>query len=676
MGNRRCLFLLCGVLAVLSMASARGCPFLSALPLGPRSDSAETAGMRDASGSTNVAGVSLSWAVVNGSAVRFQMSAPTTGWVGVGWTSSFGMIGSDAVIGWVSDANTSVAYASDAYLGAYSYGCPDAVCLDADRAGGRNDAVLLSASQVAGVTTIEFMRPVAASDSFDRALVHGANAMVFAYGSNDGPVIDQHSSRGSGSISLTLSASESTSSTTNSQSLLSVLDGRYVLEWNLTAPFGNETGASVRFRITSSASGYAALGFPVRDGVMIGADSVIGWWDQASGVGVVDDYYLGSKSVGCPGGVCLDSSSGGLNSILNASVTLLADGRTVVEFSRMLIANDARDRSLVLGDNPVLFAVASGDSLQYHGSDRGSAVINLSTGESSVDGIDPITVRRIVHGVLMTVAWCALMPAGTLIAALLKHRIFLIGHWWFRLHVGVQSAGLLLTFIAFVLSVEFTASVGTEHFSNTHARMGLAVMIFTLLVPSLGVLADHFYQKGRRVTPVFPDLVHWLFGYVSILFAYMTVLTGLVQFDAPGYAIGLVCVAIATFYFLWALAQLLRGFLHLRDGTKASPKDIIIDQFPFFLYRGQNNGRTRLCCDPLVRMVGGAVAKAWSSRNAAQPAEPEEASAIVVSDIASVGVEDISESETGRANAGSESGGDDADSAVDVSSASEDEKLT
>ena len=145
-----------------------GCPFLSRIYSGPSeaADPIEDAdadgghgralgpggGARSEDGSTTVAGVTLRWWVNrNASNVRFEMSAPTTGWVSVGWSASFGgMIGSDAVYGWVSDANTSAAFASDAYLGAYSFGCPNGVCADAERPGGQNNAQLLSASQSGG----------------------------------------------------------------------------------------------------------------------------------------------------------------------------------------------------------------------------------------------------------------------------------------------------------------------------------------------------------------------------------------------------------------------------------------------------------------------------------------------------------------------------------------------
>lgn len=137
--------------------------------------------------------VSLSWKVADGQ-LQMAVVGRTTGWVAVGFHPEQAMKGADMVFGWV-DAEGEHAldcYATDVF-GPHP---PDT------ELGGRDDLIAVAVGETDGTTTAEFLRPLAAGDAYDKALVIDEDIrVVWAYGYSD-DFNEYHAEAGVASISL------------------------------------------------------------------------------------------------------------------------------------------------------------------------------------------------------------------------------------------------------------------------------------------------------------------------------------------------------------------------------------------------------------------------------------------------------------------------------------------
>jgi len=70
--------------------------------------------------------------------------------------------------------------------------------------------------------------------------------------------------------------------------------------------------------------------------------------------------------------------------------------------------------------------------------------------------------------------------------------------------------------------------------------------------PVIGFLADKFFNPDRKATPIFPDKVHWVLGWVSITLGMINIILGLILYEntKAGVLIAYCVVAGITFAFL------------------------------------------------------------------------------------------------------------------------------
>ncbi len=121
-------------------------------------------------------GFELSWAV-EGEEVLVTMSAPTTGWIAVGFHSEGAMKNAQIAIGWVEGETVSL---RDDFGTGFTTHASDA-SLD-----GTDDLTVVSGSEEGGRTTISFRMPLAGGGSSDRVLVPGEPChTVMAYGNDE-----------------------------------------------------------------------------------------------------------------------------------------------------------------------------------------------------------------------------------------------------------------------------------------------------------------------------------------------------------------------------------------------------------------------------------------------------------------------------------------------------------
>ena len=158
----------------------------------PQVDGLVTPGEYQATESFENGTVTVSW-TIGDSVAWFAMSAPTVGWVALGFGAENMMQGADMAIGWVDD--TGRAFVLDCYsTGPYGPHPPDT------EFGGKDDLIAFAATEKDGSTTIEFSRPIAASDAYDKPIVPG-ESYIWAYGPTD-DFDDYHPVAGYGTLAV------------------------------------------------------------------------------------------------------------------------------------------------------------------------------------------------------------------------------------------------------------------------------------------------------------------------------------------------------------------------------------------------------------------------------------------------------------------------------------------
>lgn len=165
-----------------------------AAPAGAETDGGAQPTTGNESGTITAGEFTFTWEV-RGDDLFARMSAPTTGWVAVGFEPSSAMRDADMVIGYVGDSglvledhfgNGLIRHASDASLG------------------GASSVEPLEGTEEDGRTTIAFSRPLAATDDFDQPLPLGQEiTVIYAFGP-DGrdDLTTRHRARGSFQITI------------------------------------------------------------------------------------------------------------------------------------------------------------------------------------------------------------------------------------------------------------------------------------------------------------------------------------------------------------------------------------------------------------------------------------------------------------------------------------------
>ncbi|NLP06107.1 DOMON domain-containing protein [Candidatus Fermentibacteria bacterium] len=121
-------------------------------------------------------GFTLDWEIT-GDSMLVSISAPTTGWIAVGFHATAAMKDADILIGYV---DASGAHLRDDFGTDYTRHQPDT------ELGGSSDFSGLEGSETGGVTTLSFVLPLSSGDSRDRPPVPGQPCSVILATGSDG----------------------------------------------------------------------------------------------------------------------------------------------------------------------------------------------------------------------------------------------------------------------------------------------------------------------------------------------------------------------------------------------------------------------------------------------------------------------------------------------------------
>lgn len=132
------------------------------------------------------------WRIL-GENIDIILSAPTTGWIAVGFDPSRMMKDADILIGYVE--NNEVFMRDD-------FGAGNTKHKADTELGGTDDITITGGSEIDGKTTLEFSIPLNSRDSNDRILEQGEEyKLIFAYGKKD-DFVSYHKTRTSLKVTL------------------------------------------------------------------------------------------------------------------------------------------------------------------------------------------------------------------------------------------------------------------------------------------------------------------------------------------------------------------------------------------------------------------------------------------------------------------------------------------
>jgi len=120
--------------------------------------------------------ITFKWKI-EGETLQIILSAPTEGWVAVGFNPSKVMKGADFKLAYVENGETVL----EDHFGTGLFGHKIDTSL-----GGSSDFEIINGSEENGVTTVEFSMPLNSGDDYDKILIENEEVKILlAYGSRD-----------------------------------------------------------------------------------------------------------------------------------------------------------------------------------------------------------------------------------------------------------------------------------------------------------------------------------------------------------------------------------------------------------------------------------------------------------------------------------------------------------
>jgi len=266
--------------------------------------------------------------------------------------------------------------------------------------------------------------------------------------------------------------------------------------------------------------GWISIGFTNGDGMMIGAEAVVG----LPGSGEVLKYTLASYD-----------NSGVLpmpeeQQTLIESAIFQEEGNTTMKFTKIL--NETGEVPIAIGANTFIGAFGFGNMFFYH-EKRDSFDIDLVAGEIEIIETRNRTLWKI-HGYFATLAWGLFSPMAIGVAVL---RYWFPNGLWLKIHQYLNYIVVGLTILAFGFAVaaiksETPAGGNPNHFSSSpspHRFMGLILFLVVLFQTVGGQYRPHNPAKGeeKHWTRRMWEGLHRVFGLSLLATAWYQIESGI-----------------------------------------------------------------------------------------------------------------------------------------------------
>lgn len=524
-----------------------------------------------ASATPNIIGLAFLWNInASTNSITFVVSANIVGWVGIGISKEITLPGdqmfnTDVAIGFFDPLQGNFADVDDYFVGSEQTYCnigfPVGVCRDTFQTTGVDNLVdtSLTFDNATSVITMQFTRPLNTGDSFDTVIVNATQQMLWAF-NNLSPalVVDYHEeNRGAFEINLFTSppacpvapngkicngfpcskgccicssdagfncavppsgGSETVPTSIDKTDFPFSLkiDPNLVLNWGI-----DPVGQTVTIGLVCQCTGWVAFG-PSPQSQMINTDAILGWINPDGSLDI-NDYLILDRQASA---ITLDVANGGTNDVLG-SFGKQEGGTTTIIYRRKLVTGDSRDHPITSGTIGVVYGynpTNPGPNLVEHLSNTKSPLsLNFFSGVGALSAGNPLYQA---HGSLMFVIWYVTIPITSFIARYLKGQL---GHAWFEIHRITNFIAMLMNLAAFIIAVVMT---NDGHFNQYHKILGLIVFIFGTIQPILGTLADRLFDPNRERAPVFPDMIHWILGWLTLLIGLINIAFGLQYYGA------------------------------------------------------------------------------------------------------------------------------------------------
>lgn len=184
----------------------------------------------------------------------------------------------------------------------------------------------------------------------------------------------------------------------------------------------------------------------------------------------------------------------------------------------------------------MLYARGAGN-FAYH-SERGFTTgltqedIEAGTAEAGVGTIEPTGSQK-AHAWCMGLAWGVCAPLAILSARLKQCVPGLLTEvggmqFWFQVHRICNYTTVILTVIGFIIALTM---VEVDHFSFSHAQIGLVVTIFAFLQPFIAYVRPHKGEENRTVW----EVVHISVGVTCMILGLANVMGGIDEIERFGF---------------------------------------------------------------------------------------------------------------------------------------------
>jgi hypothetical protein len=201
---------------------------------------------------------------------------------------------------------------------------------------------------------------------------------------------------------------------------------------------------------------------------MIGGEAVIGW---SNGTSVIHDVRLASHKPATFVNVTSEIP------LYNSSVCHNADGWTILKFTRPVKAGLNPISSDVKVATPVIMAFGPQAAFSWHHDNKQPALIDLvNNTKSDQKPPKPLNPAKVAHGILMTVAWGAILPIGILFPRFGKD---FGGDLWFKVHRLLQVLGYIVCLAGFLTILIQHILVADTHFD---VRISVSCLCHVLIV--------------------------------------------------------------------------------------------------------------------------------------------------------------------------------------------------
>ena len=225
--------------------------------------------------------------------------------------------------------------------------------------------------------------------------------------------------------------------------------------------------------------------------------------------------------------------------------------------------------------NKLIYAAGTDNAFAYHYANRGASQIHWLHGTGTVvKSGGPTRSILNAHAALMIAGWSFLFPLGIIASRFGRGWMKERKGFWFQLHRTIQSAGLVATCVALGIMIADHHRTDTAHFSTTHGKVGLAMMVIAVSQPLNAFFRPHpahVKSFSRRAW----EGLHKTCGYASVLISVWNAFGGLDSIWWNGYS----NVHDALFKTLWTLiglvsvASLALFVLEIKDLANAKRGD-------------------------------------------------------------------------------------------------------